>query len=183
MIREQIITEAQKLPQKALKEIAPVDLPDLHNKSAHAAPVAVTCAKKGGRTMTNTQKRTIMDMRRRGMSYSAIAAVHRLSANTIKSFCRRETIDIQSNLDDEERKLCKNCGAPLMHHPGSKKKTFCRDKCRYAWWNKNRGWTGVKSAYLLTCFHCGTEFDSKNKKRKYCGRECYIHSRFGEELP
>ena len=182
MIRNQIIAVAQKPPQKVLKENN-ARLPDLRNKSAHAAPVAATCAKKGGRTMTNTQKQTIMDMRRRGMSFNAIAAVHRLSANTIKSFCRRENIDIQSNLDDDERKLCKNCGAPLMHHPGSKKKTFCRDKCRYAWWNKNRGWTGVKSAYRLTCFHCGTEFDSKNKKRKYCGRECYIRSRNGEGLP
>jgi hypothetical protein len=182
MIRKQIITEAQKLPQKVLKENN-VCLPDLCNKSTHAAPVAATCAKKGGRTMTNTQKQTIMDMRRRGMSYSAIAAAHRLSTNTIKSFCRRENIDVQSNLDDKKRKLCKNCGATLMHHPGSKKKTFCCDKCRYAWWNKNRGWTGVKSAYHLTCFYCGTEFDSNNKKRKYCGRECYIRSRYGEGLP
>jgi uncharacterized protein YjcR len=133
--------------------------------------------------MTNKQKQTIRYMRRRGLSYGTIAATLGLSANTIKSFCLRENIDVQSNLDDGKRKLCKNCGTPLMHHPGSKKKTFCRDKCRYAWWNKNRGWTGVKSAYCLTCFHCGTEFDSNNKKRKYCGRECYIRSRYGEGLP
>lgn len=182
MIRKQIITEAQKLPQKVLKENN-ARLPDLRNKSAHAAPVAATCAKKGGQPMTDKQKKTIRDMRRRGMSYSAIAAVHRLSANTIKSFCRRENIDVQSSFDDKKRELCKNCGAPLIHHPGTKKKTFCRDKCRYAWWNKTRVWTGVKSTYRLTCFHCGTEFDSKNKKRKYCGRECYIHSRYGEGLP
>lgn len=133
--------------------------------------------------MTNKQKQTIRDMRRKGLSYGTIAATLGLSANTIKSFCHRENIDVQSNLDDETRKLCKNCGTPLMHHPGSKKKTFCRDQCRYAWWNKNRGWTGVKSAYHLTCLHCGTEFDSNNKKRKYCGNECYIRSRNGEGLP
>lgn len=133
--------------------------------------------------MTDKQKQIIREMRRRGMSYSAIAAAHGLSANTVKSFCLRENIDLQSNLDDEKRKLCKNCGAPLMHHPGSKKKTFCRDKCRYAWWSKNRRWTGIKRAHRLTCFHCATEFDSNNKKRKYCGRECYILNRYGEGLP
>lgn len=133
--------------------------------------------------MTDKQMQIIRDMRQQGMSYSAIAAVHKLSANTIKSFCRRKNIDVQDSFDDEKRELCKNCGAPLIHHPGTKKKTFCRDKCRYAWWNKTRGWAGVKSTYRLTCFHCGTEFDSNNKKRKYCGRECYIHCRYGEGLP
>ena len=182
MTRKRIITEAQKLPQKALKENNAC-LPELRNKSAHAATVAATCAKKGGRTMTNTQKQAIRNMRRRGLSCSAIAAAHRLSANTIKSFCRRENIDVQSDLDDDNRNLCKNCGTPLKHHPGSKKKTFCSDKCRYGWWNKNRVWIRVKGTYKLTCFHCGNEFDSNNKKRKFCGRECYIRSRYGEELP
>jgi uncharacterized protein YjcR len=133
--------------------------------------------------MTNKQKQTIQDMRRKGLPYSTIAAAIGISANTVKSFCRRENIDIQSVPNEEKKNLCKNCGAPLNHHPGAKKKTFCSDNCRYTWWNKNRIWTGVKSTYRLTCFHCSIEFDSNNKKRKYCGRECYIHSHYGEGLP
>ena len=132
--------------------------------------------------MTDNQKEMIRNMRRQGMFYSAIAAAIGLSENTIKSFCHRENIDIINNSDIESRNLCKNCGAPLKHHPGSKKKTFCCDRCRYTWWNKNRVWTGAKGTYRLTCFYCGREFYSNNKKRKYCGRECYIHSRCGEEL-
>jgi hypothetical protein len=133
--------------------------------------------------MTDNQKKIIRDMRQQGMLCSTIAAMHGLSVNTVKSFCRRENIDVQSNPDDKRRNQCRNCGAPLNHHPGSKKKTFCCDKCRYTWWNKNRVWAEVKGAYHLTCFHCGSEFDSNDKKRKYCGRDCYIHSRYGEELP
>jgi protein-arginine kinase activator protein McsA len=133
--------------------------------------------------MTDNQKKIIRDMRQQGMSYSTIAAAHGLSANTVKSFCRRENIDIQSVPNGEKKNLCKNCGAPLNHHPGAKKKTFCSDKCRYTWWNKHRIYLGHKNIHRLTCFHCGSEFYSNNKKRKYCGRECYIHSHFGEELP
>lgn len=129
--------------------------------------------------MKNNQKEMIGNMRRQGMPYGDIAAALGLSLNTVKSFCRRESIDIINNSDNRNQNLCKNCGALLKHHPGSKKKTFCCDKCRYAWWNKNR----VKGTYPLTCFYCGREFYSNNKKRKYCGRECYIHSRNGEELP
>ncbi len=133
--------------------------------------------------MTNKQKQIIRDMRQQGVSYSTIAAARGLSANTVKSFCRRENIDIQSVPNEEKKNLCKNCGAPLTHHLGSKKKTFCSDKCRYTWWNKNRILMGLKSTHRLTCFHCGAEFYGNNKNHKYCGRECYIHSRHGEGLP
>lgn len=129
--------------------------------------------------MKNNQKEMIRNMRRRGMPYGDIAAALGLSSNTVKSFCRRENISVTNDSDSKNRNLCKNCGAPLKHHPGSKKRTFCCDKCRYAWWNKNR----LKGNYRLTCFYCGHEFYSNNKKQKYCGRECYIHSRCGEELP
>lgn len=132
--------------------------------------------------MTEKQKQMICAMRQQGIAYSTIADAFGLSLNTVKSFCRRENIDIKSNPDDEIQNLCKNCGIPLMNHPGTKKKTFCSNKCRYSWWNKN-SLSGVKSAYHHNCFHCGAVFYSKNKNSKYCGCECYIHSRYGEGLP
>jgi len=181
MMKNQIITEAQKRPKTALKENS-ADMPVLCNKNAHAALVAAPVP-KGGRPMTDKQKQSIRDMRQQGMSYRTIAAALGFSANTVKSFCRRTNIDILSYPNDEKQNLCKNCGAILKHHPKAKKKTFCGDRCRYAWWNKNRVRTAGKGAYRLTCFHCGAEFYSQNKKRKYCGRDCYINCRFGEGLP
>lgn len=133
--------------------------------------------------MKDKQKQAIRGMRQGGLPYAVIADSLALSPNTIKSFCRRENIGIQSNLNDKNPSQCKNCGAPLKHHQGSKKKTFCCDKCRYTWWNKNRAWTSGKGAYHLTCFHCGNEFYSNNKKQKFCSRECYIHGNYEEGLP
>ena len=45
MTNNKIITEAQKLPQKAIKENN-ARIPDLKDRSAHVATVAATCAKK-----------------------------------------------------------------------------------------------------------------------------------------
>ncbi|MFV0529137.1 MAG: hypothetical protein ACK5MN_10515 [Lachnospiraceae bacterium] len=129
--------------------------------------------------MTDQQKQAIRDMRQRDMSYAAIADTLGISQNTIKSFCRRE--NISANYDAGAQAGCKNCGGPLTHYPGAKPRTFCSDKCRYRWWNHQRKYINRK--HNLTCFECGTGFESSNKHRKFCGRECYIRSRYGEGLP
>jgi hypothetical protein len=117
-------------------------------------------------------------MRRAGLSYSTIADAIDLSANTVKSLCRRENMDVAN---DEKHDVCNYCGIPLTHHPGKKKKRFCNDKCRSDWWNHNRKWAGRKKLYCLLCHCCGAEFNSYgNKKRKYCGRECYIRGRYDQ---
>ena len=134
--------------------------------------------------MTDKQKQTVRSMRQRGIPYSAIADAVGLSPNTVKSFCRRENVTVmQNSLADEFRDTCAYCEKLLSHSPGRRKKRFCSDKCRSDWWNKNRQWAR-KRVYHLLCNCCGTEFISYgNKKRKYCGRDCYIQSRYGEGLP
>lgn len=132
--------------------------------------------------MTNKQKQAVREMRQRGETYSAIAKMLGLSPNTIKSFCHRE--NISSNSVYIESNKCKNCSAPLTQLSGVKQRIFCSDKCRYTWWNKNRQYAECKRRYILTCLYCGSNFESYgNKHRKYCGRECYNHSRYGEGLP
>jgi protein-arginine kinase activator protein McsA len=134
--------------------------------------------------MTSKQKRSIRDMRRAGLSYGAMAETTGLSANTVKSFCRRENIGIAKTRDVENRDVCKYCGKPLSHSAGRKKKRFCDDKCRSDWWNDNRDWTRGKKAHRSVCRCCGAEFESHgNKKRKYCSRECYTADRRGEGFP
>ena len=134
--------------------------------------------------MTDRQNQLIRNMRRQGLAYSAIAARIGLSLNTVKSFCNRNSIYTLSASCDEEGDLCESCGKALEHSPGKKKKRFCNDKCRSDWWNQNRRWVSYERAYPLICPGCGEEFFSyANKQRKYCGRDCYIHSRYGEGLP
>jgi uncharacterized protein YjcR len=133
--------------------------------------------------MTDTQKQFIREMRRAGLSYAAIADSAGLSQNTVKSFCRREHIDAADDIGGDPD-VCRNCGNPLEQTHGKKKKRFCNDKCRSDWWNHNRGWARHKNSFRLICHFCGAEFDSYgNRNRKYCGRDCYIQSRYGEGLP
>ena len=135
--------------------------------------------------MTDKQKQVIREMRGQGLSFKAVADVLSLSHNTVKSFCYREnlmTSDDSPGDRNDDGDHCKNCGAVLNHRPGIKRKFFCNDKCRYTWWNRQRIWN--KNAYRLVCQSCGNEFVSYgNKNRKYCGRECYIRSRYREGLP
>lgn len=132
--------------------------------------------------MTDKQKQAIQEMRQRGETYAAIAEMIGLSPNTIKSFCHRENITSNSVYGEPDR--CKNCGDPLKQLSGVKQRIFCSDKCRYTWWNRNRQYAECKKTYSLACLYCGSEFESYgNKHRKYCGRECYNRSRYGEGLP
>ena len=89
-------------------------------------------------------------------------------------------VDTQEQEEGDGQPVCKNCGEPLKQTPGARRKVFCDNHCRYEWWNRTR----AKKPYLLTCYHCGKQFTSYgNRKRKFCGRECYLLSRYGEGLP
>lgn len=135
--------------------------------------------KEGSGNMTpRVQKDAILTMWQQGCSYQEIAKRLILSPNTVKSICRRSGVKAQ-NPEISTLDVCKNCGAPLIQNVGGRKKNFCSEKCRYSWWNHSR----LKQPYRLTCCHCGKQFISYgNRKRKFCGSECYILSRYGEGL-
>jgi len=132
--------------------------------------------------MTNIQKQRIQDMRRQGVVFSQIADTLGLSANTVKSFCRRNNLNAcnASNAtgNNENKELCKNCGKKLKQTPKTKPKTFCCDKCRFAFWNRHNNQINRDSLHRLTCARCGGDFGSHDKHRKYCRHACYIAHRF-----
>jgi len=129
--------------------------------------------------MTIVQKETVLAMRKQGLTYADIAGQMDLSPNTVKSLCRRSGAAVQP-LERNDDSVCKNCGAPLQQNATGRKRSFCSDQCRYAWWNRKRR----VRLYRLNCLCCGRQFISYgNKKRKFCGRECYIQSCYGEGLP
>ena len=126
---------------------------------------------EGIKYMNNEQKRTIQDLRALGLTYRQIADITNLSANTVKSFCRRSDIS---------RKFCRNCGKPLVSKAKRKPKAFCNDHCRQAWWQKNRNQMNKKAIYNFYCTNCNRFFESYgNQKRKFCSRGCYIAHRYG----
>jgi len=117
--------------------------------------------------MKPLQKRLIGEMRSKGITYAAIAAELGISENTIKSHCRRNKIEV------EKPDVCPVCSKPLVHLPHKKKKRFCSDKCRMAWWKKNPESVNRKANYDFVCPTCQKPFTSYgNPKRIYCSRKC-----------
>jgi len=117
--------------------------------------------------MTSLQKQRILTMRESGEKYSYIAVELGLSENTVKSFCRRNTNAAESS-------VCPECGKTLTHIPHKRKKRFCSDKCRLAWWKAHPEALKRKAVYSFVCAFCGSAFKSYgNVKRKYCSRACF----------
>lgn len=133
--------------------------------------------------MTDTQKKNVEKLRLRGLGYKRIADVLDLSVSTVKSHCQRNKLPvgrISSAAEIVENKaVCKQCGKPLEQPSKRKPKTFCGDKCRYAWWNANQDQR--HSAQYIVCAGCGNAFASVSRNRKYCGHACYINDRFPKE--
>lgn len=135
--------------------------------------------------MTDKQKNQILRLRADGLGYGKVAQELGISVNTVKSFCRRNSAGSkpveksQSKLSGEVT-LCENCGTEIQQILKRKKKRFCCDKCRNAWWNRHLDTVKRKSLYTFICPHCGREFTVYgDKRRKYCSHECYIADRFG----
>lgn len=134
--------------------------------------------------MTLAQKQQITALRGRGDSYKKIAAALGLSTNTVQSHCRRNGLSVNNAIPQsdtaEAADVCPNCGRLLIHTPGSKRKRFCSDKCRLAWWKTHPEALNRKAFYHFICPKCGISFESYgNAHRKYCSRSCLADARRG----
>lgn len=136
--------------------------------------------------MTNEQKIQIKRMRTEGVTYQRIGQVLGLPMNTVKTYCRRNSISVavktqpgSSNTDDT---FCQCCGKELVQTPGKKRRKFCSPACRTKWWNSHLEMVDRKAVYTLVCKHCGKSFTTYGiAKQKYCSHACYIAERFGKE--
>lgn len=125
--------------------------------------------------MTAAQKKRIEFLRAKGESYAAIADDLGISENTVKSYCRRNNIGVViKQKQPTPTKVCANCGCPIVHTPGAKRKRFCSDKCRMAWWKAHPESVNRKAVYRFVCPACGESFEAYgNANRKYCSRACF----------
>ena len=132
--------------------------------------------------MTEKQKSEVIRMRKKGTSFSKISEITGVSRNTIKSFCRRKNITIQTQIQSEgtgDKIYCKECKAQLYPLPGRKTPKFCSAACRTKWWNSHPEEVKRRAIYSFTCAHCGKPFTAYgNKNRKFCSHSCYITARF-----
>jgi endogenous inhibitor of DNA gyrase (YacG/DUF329 family) len=133
--------------------------------------------------MDADQKQQIQQMRQEGLSYSQIASALGISENTIKSFCRRNSLCTMKSpkplVAKETHAFCKHCEKPLTHGTKGQPKKFCSEECRRAWWKANDNQLMKKAYYTFKCIGCGKKNESYgNRNRKFCGHACYIKNRF-----
>ena len=128
----------------------------------------------GGLRMNQAQKEMITKMRGDGASYKRIAISLSISENTVQSFCRRNGLGGSIAVGVIEGIHCRNCGARLVHTKGAKRRKFCSDVCRMAWWNAHPELVQRKTVRTFSCEQCGIQFQSYgNRIRKHCSRTCY----------
>ena len=107
--------------------------------------------------MTSEQKRLIDQYRCQGMGSTEIAEKLSLSVNTVKSYCRRNTV-LTAAADDGAAPsgICKQCSRLMAGGQDRRGKQFCSDRCRYQWWHLHRGKS--LNATEHTCQSCGRVF-------------------------
>ena len=128
--------------------------------------------------MTEQQREDIRKLREKGFGYKLIAKELGISANSVKSFCRRNELFEPNGQTTSAH--CEQCGKELVHTPKKKKKRFCSDICRQAWWNGHLSLVNKKAVYAYICPACKKEFSVYgNANRKYCSHQCYVAGRFG----
>ena len=138
--------------------------------------------------MTQIQAAQIRELRLRGAGYKSIATMTGLTRDIVRNYCKSHGLDglcsdLTVNMKEqmERGKVCWYCGRPLLQPHTGRRKKFCSDSCRRAWWKSNPEATkrSESAYYHLMCACCGTEFVSYgNRSRKYCSHECYIRDRF-----
>jgi predicted transcriptional regulator len=130
--------------------------------------------------MNYQQIRAIQQLRTEGQSYTKIADLLGISKNTIKSYCRRNNLGGVALPVSEavNTRFCRQCGEPLKQTAGKKKKKYCSDQCRMAWWNAHPEAVAHKSVRKFICKTCGRDFEGYGKhERKFCSRTCYGKSK------
>lgn len=103
--------------------------------------------------------------RKAGMGYKQIAKELDLSANSVKSYCRRNGLGSEALEQSLPESACVNCGKSIEQ---KKKKRFCPDKCRNQWWNSHLNQVKRKAIYEYICPVCGKSFSVYGNAKRSC---------------
>ena len=133
--------------------------------------------------MTEEQKKQIRRFRAAGMGYKRIGTLLDIPVGTVKSFCRRDEVEppeitghaaVEQSEGTGEKPVCPRCGKPVVCIPGRRKRRFCSEACRVAYWRTQARSDGERAL----CAGCGQPLRGHDRRRKFCSHACYIHSRF-----
>ena len=131
----------------------------------------------------DNREKQITELSRQGLSYTQVALAMGLNRESIKSYCRRNTLGgIGADIVREQDGISKNYGKGIKQYPRVKKRKFCCEACRRSWRNSHPYAVNRKALYETVCQNCGVTFLSYgNNHRKYCCHACYIEVRFGKK--
>lgn len=122
---------------------------------------------RGVFSMTEKEKRTILDMRAAGKQYKEISAELGIDVSALKVFVHR-----QKHTDVRRCAQCKR----VLPKDARRTQRFCSNKSRNDWWNNLQGELQGKRLTAFVCTVCGKRFTSY-KQAKYCSRACFYTSR------
>jgi endogenous inhibitor of DNA gyrase (YacG/DUF329 family) len=115
------------------------------------------------------------------MGYAAIASKLNLTKDQVKYYCRTRGLAGVAKAEDDLSSVCRFCGKDIVSLPHKKRRIFCSDKCRLAWWNSHPELVRRNGMHKLVCAECGVTFQSKNPSQKFCSRACYGFSQRKEK--
>lgn len=141
----------------------------------------------------------VRELRMDGVECSEISEQTGLSADQVEAYCTQLGLPVSGSCrlvgptpEEDWMKsgqsvgrspfLCPQCGAVIIQSRRGRKRKFCSDDCKNAWWN--RRWKDQKEKHgrKAVCKNCGSEFIAFNEygtERRYCCRECYFEHRYG----
>lgn len=116
--------------------------------------------------MTKTERERLEQLRRSGISPRSIAEELHIPLETIRTYCKRHPLQ-------ESADYCPVCAKRLVHTAHRRKKRFCSDSCRRAWWKAHPEALKRKQPYHCVCHNCGTAFDTHRPEASFCSMACY----------
>lgn len=125
--------------------------------------------------MKDSDRRKLEELWLRGHGCAKIANELGMNVNIVKLYCRRHGLSgdrQQEKIPEIDRDIneprCKCCGIFITRKNGTKKRIFCSDKCRIAWWNNHQKLVNRKAEYAFICLNCEKRFAAYgNRERKY----------------
>lgn len=141
--------------------------------------------------MDKETRKSIFELKSQGVSNKVVAAVLGLKKETLLEFCKKYHLIgtaevIQLNIIELKRQsiICPQCYGPIRQKKRGRKKRFCSDACRRAWWKENAEAKKreFEAWYSRKCPTCEKAFIVYgNAHQKYCSRTCYINHRYRRE--
>lgn len=143
----------------------------------------------GAVKITPLQERQIREARLKGAGYRAIANVVGLDRDTVRYYCKKHSLAVQTGKETDRDSgastlKCPNCSQPVKQQSRGRHRKFCSEACRRKWWSSHQAAIQRRETalYPKTCAYCGKDFVSYGDvHRRYCCHACYIRDRFWKQ--